>query len=73
LEFDMIMKASYILLSGASLLLLLLAAPRGWLLTSSPDRGKVQRQASSVAPTGNGTVRGGPHFVFLGGGYQGGK
>lgn len=67
------MKASYILLSVASLLLLLFEAPRAWLLTSKPERGKVERQTSSVAPTGNGTVRGGPHFVFLGGGYHGGK
>lgn len=69
----MIMKASYILVSGASLLLLLLEAPRASLLTSKPERGKVERQAHAATPTGNGTVRGGPYFVFLGGGYHGGK
>jgi hypothetical protein len=69
----MLMKASYILLSTASLGLLLFEAPRASLLTSAPDRGKVQRQAQSAVPTGNTTVRGGPHFVFLGGGYHGGK
>jgi hypothetical protein len=69
----MIAKASYILLSGASLLLLLFEAPRASLLTSAPERGKVERAANAAAPTGNSTVRGGPYFVFLGGGYQGGK
>jgi hypothetical protein len=68
----MLMKASYILLSTASLGLLLFEAPRASLLTRTPDRGKVQRSAQAV-PTGNTTVRGGPHFVFLGGGYHGGK
>jgi hypothetical protein len=68
----MLMKASYILLSGASLGLLLFEAPRASLLTSAPDRGKVQRQAHA-ATTGNTTVRGGPSYVFLGGGYHGGK
>lgn len=68
----MLMKASYILLSTASLGLLLFEAPRASLLTRAPDRGKVQRQAQA-APVGNATVRGGPYFVFLGGGYQGGK
>jgi hypothetical protein len=65
----MLMKASYLLLSTASLALLLFEAPRASLLTRTPERGKVQRQA----PTGNATVRGGPHFMFLGGGYHGGK
>jgi hypothetical protein len=68
----MFMKASYILLSTASLGLLLLEAPRASLLTSAPERGKVERQANP-ATAGNNTVRGGPHFVFLGGGYHGGK
>jgi hypothetical protein len=68
----MLMKASYILLSTASLGLLLFEAPRASLLTRTPDRGKVQRQAQTI-PSGNATVRGGPHFVFLGGGYHGGK
>ncbi len=68
----MFLKGSYILLSATSLLLLLLEAPRASLLTSTPERGKVERKASPIAQTG--TVRGsGPHFVFLGGGYHGGK
>lgn len=68
----MILKGTYIFLSGASLLLLLLEAPRASLLTSTPERGKVERKATPVANTG--TVRGGgPYFVFLGGGYHGGK
>ncbi len=68
------MKASYILLSAASLSLLLFEAPRASLLTGAPDRGKVQRQANPNAPGGTtGTVRGGHYFVFLGGGYHGGK
>lgn len=68
----MLMKASYILLSTASLGLLMFEAPRASLLTSKPDVGKVQRQAQA-ATSGNATVRGGPHYVFLGGGYHGGK
>jgi hypothetical protein len=68
----MILKGSYILLSAASLLLLLFEAPRASLLTSTPDRGKVERKATPVGQTG--TVRGsGAYFVFLGGGYHGGK
>jgi hypothetical protein len=67
----MIMKASYILLSATSLSLLLFEAPRASLLTGTPDRGKVQREANPKTPVG--TVRGGPHFIFLGGGYHGGK
>ncbi|PRP97496.1 hypothetical protein ENSA5_33890 [Enhygromyxa salina] len=66
----MLLKASYILLSTASLGLLLFEAPRGALLTRSPDRGKVERQ-DKATPTGNVTIRR-PYFVFLGG-YHGGK
>jgi hypothetical protein len=67
----MLMKASYILLSTVSLGLMFFEAPRASLLTRAPDRGKVQRQAQPN--TSGTTVRGGPHFVFLGGGYHGGK
>lgn len=66
----MLLKASYILLSTASLGLLFFEAPGGALLTSSPDRGKVERKDKD-APSGNVTVRR-PYFVFLGG-YHGGK
>lgn len=66
----MVMKAAYILTSLASLLLLFGAAPRGAWLTSSPERGKVERRDDPA--TGNPTVRRHHHFVFIGG-YQGGK
>jgi hypothetical protein len=68
----MLMKASYILLSTASLGLLMFEAPRGALLTGSPDRGKVERkQRATPTGAGNVTVRT-PYFVFLGG-FHGGK
>jgi hypothetical protein len=65
------MKASYILLSVASLGLLMFEAPRGALLTSSPVRGKAERDTKETG-SGNATVRR-PHFILLGGGYHGGK
>jgi hypothetical protein len=59
----------YGVLGVGSLLLLLVAAPTGMLLTGTPERGKVERDAS-----GNVTPRGRvPAFIWLGGGYQGGK
>jgi len=66
----MIAKASYILLSAASLGLLLFEAPRGKLLTGTPERGKVEQQAQP-ASAGSHTVRS-AYFVFIGG-YHGGK
>lgn len=51
--------------STAALLLLLFGARSGLFLTGEPDRGKVERDKS-------GTIRG-PGFVWLGGGYHGGK
>ena len=66
----MLIKASYILISLASLALLLLEAPRGALLTSAPERGKAERSQDS--PSGGATVRRHNHFVFIGG-YHGGK
>ena len=66
----MFMKASYILASTAAIGLMFFAAPRGGPLTSSPERGKVERKTVDATP-GNATVRM-PMFVFLGG-YQGGK
>ena len=62
------LKAGYILLSAASLGLMLFEAPSGDLLTSTPERGKVERKINPNAKT---TVRA-PMFVFLGG-YHGGK
>ncbi|KIG15483.1 hypothetical protein DB30_05506 [Enhygromyxa salina] len=64
------MKASYVLLSVASLGLLTFEAPRGALLTSSPARGKVERDTKETG-SGNATIRR-PHYIFLGG-YHGGK
>ena len=63
----MLTKILYIVLSGASLGLLLFEAPGGALLTGKPDRGKVERGQNPVG----GTVRT-PGFVFIGG-YHGGK
>ncbi len=63
----MLMKAAYIVLGIAGLGLLAVEAPRGALLTRTPERGKVERK---VNPKG-GTVRM-PMFVFLAG-YHGGK
>lgn len=55
----------YWVLSGGSLALLGLEAPRGALLTSTPERGQVTKDGQSV--------RGRPVFIWAGGGYQGGK
>jgi len=65
----MIAKATYILLSVASLGLLMFEAPRGRLLTSAPERGKVERQAHA---SGSGSTVRASGFVFIGG-YHGGK
>ena len=64
----MLMKIAYILASGATLGLLFVEAPTGSLLTTTPEKGQV-----GSAPSG-GTVRGrGPTFIYLGGGFRGGK
>lgn len=71
----MFMKISYIALAAASLGLLLFEAPRGGVLTSSPTRGKVERQEAPSPRTASnsGSVRRAvPYFVLLGG-YHGGK
>lgn len=69
----MIMKASYILLSVASLGLLLFEAPRGSMLTSSPERGKVERKdRDNPTGAGNANIRNRHMFLFIGG-YHGGK
>ena len=58
----------YWALGVGSLAALFIAAPRGALLTGTPARGKVTQDKTGK------TVRGrGPAFVFLGGGYAGGK
>lgn len=64
-------KIAYLLVSGSTLGLLLLEAPSGSLLTSAPERGKVALSKTDKAQ--GRTVRGGPTFIWLGGGYHGGK
>jgi len=62
------LKITYLLVSGATLGLLFFEAPAGGLLTTTPEKGQVKG-----APSGK-TVRGrGPTFIYLGGGYKGGK
>lgn len=64
----MVRNIVYWIASVASLGLLFFEAPTGALLTTTPERGKVTKDAQGK------TVRGrGPVFVWLGGGYQGGK
>ncbi|RMG94876.1 MAG: hypothetical protein D6705_15025 [Deltaproteobacteria bacterium] len=51
--------------------LLPLAAPKGALLVPEPERGRVQAKDPTTHRT---TARGrGPTFLWLGGGYHGGK
>ncbi|MCH9684626.1 MAG: hypothetical protein K0V04_24535 [Deltaproteobacteria bacterium] len=66
-------KIAYILVSASSMGLLLFEAPSGALLTSTPERGKVQISQPVKGSGKNPTVRGGPGFIWLGGGYHGGK
>lgn len=68
----MFMKASYLLLSLASLALLFVEAPRATLLTRSAERGKVERQQGAASATQRGPTVRAPMFIFLGG-YHGGK
>ncbi len=63
----MVPKILYFMLSAGSLGLLVIDAPRGSLLTGSPESGKVER-----GPAGPGTTIRTPHYVFLGG-FHGGK
>lgn len=58
----------YWICAGLALLLLILDGAAGTLLTTTPERGRVERD-----PDGGGTVRGRNTFVWFGGGYQGGK
>lgn len=64
------LKIAYWVLSTGSLGLLFVEAPAGSLLTTAPERGKVTLTQSATGPTVRG---GGSTFVWLGGGYQGGK
>ena len=60
----MLMKYAYITAATAALALMLVEGPRGGVLTSSPERAKVQRQAGAGAG-GGATVR--RPFIFIGG------
>jgi hypothetical protein len=63
------LKVLYLLVSGATLGLLFIEAPTGNLLTTTPEKGQV-----GSSPSGGSSVRGrGPTFIYLGGGYKGGK
>lgn len=60
-------RTTYWISAGLALALLLFDGASGTVLTTTPDRGKVERDKA-------GTVRGGGGvFIWLGGGYQGGK
>ena len=63
------MKYFYLLASIGGLALLVLEAPEGKLLGTTPERGRVEKKESSGS-TGR-TVRS-PGFFFIGG-YHGGK
>ncbi|MBV1858124.1 MAG: hypothetical protein KUG77_06900 [Nannocystaceae bacterium] len=71
----MIRNIIYGVCASGSLAMLLVAAPSGALLTGKPTTGKVTTDTSgnSSSSSGRRTIRGGPAFIWLGGGYQGGK
>ncbi len=67
----MVRLVLYAVLSVGSLGLLMFEAPRGGILTSAPEKGKVGKADPKA---GGRTIRGsGPAFIYLGGGYHGGK
>jgi hypothetical protein len=59
-------RTIYWICSALALLLLLFGARSGLLLAGAPERGKVERDD-------DGNLRGRAAFVWLGGGYHGGK
>lgn len=65
------LKIAYWVVSAGTLGLLAFEAPSGAALTTTPERGKVT--ASKPGEKGKPTVRGGPTFIWLGGGFHGGK
>ena len=70
------MRYIYWTLSVATLGLLIFDGPTGSLLTSSPATGKVQRSNTATTNTGprrNARGVGGAMFLWMGGGYRGGK
>lgn len=73
----MFAKVSYIVVSAASLGLLLFEAPASRLLTRSPERGKVEHKANpnpgpNTLGSNNGRTVRSSYFVFIGG-YHAGK
>ena len=62
------MKIAYLIASALSVGLLVFEAPRGAILTGTPEKAKVVKDKKK-------TVRGGgPAFIYVGGGgYRGGK
>lgn len=72
----MIMRIAYIAAGLGTVALLAFEAPRGGVLMRDPPRGQVSKAPTKSGSSGTrgSTVRGyGPAFVFLGGGYRGGK
>lgn len=71
----MFMRIAYLILGLGTVALLAIEAPRGSLLTAPPARGPVSTAPDGGSNSARGaTVRGyGPAFVFLGGGFRGGK
>ena len=72
----MFMRIAYVALGLGTVALLAFEAPRGSVLTRDPPRGQVSKapDKSGGSNTRGSRVRGyGPAFVFLGGGYRGGK
>lgn len=71
----MLMKSVYIGAAALSLGLMLFEAPRGGVLASSPDRGKVQRQTATTtgsAELATARRRTIATWIFIGG-ISGGK
>lgn len=66
------MKRLSIILGTSALALIIVAGPRGKVLVKRADQGKVSRTPDSRRPSP--TVRSrGPSFIWLGGGFHGGK
>lgn len=63
------MRITYIVLGAASLGLLFLDAPAGGILTTAPERGKIEAQG----PEKSGSPSARRTFLFVGGGFHGGK
>lgn len=69
----MITKGLYVLTSLGLLAMLAFEAPMGILLTSVPEKGKVGKQAPAKNTTHTRRHPGVGYWVFMGGGYHGGK